>query len=238
MGDIPALESPTDDYTESVCIKSFDAGRGFYDAAGDKVGIPPGQLGRGEVVGEDEVVQTRDTAESIQGDGTSLRNVSPKWESYGSSPLLALFNMTLASSRAEHLGDGVCSNGGKAFCDGADAEIPDGLLHTRCPIIVGSLLNGDVGMFIEHFVDGDEVNIIVWAAAGVSKVRSALRVAIEKPCVPDPLVEEVDPILGHVLETVQDLHGVPGSVIVDAGQVPPQWGERVSHRYRALGEKC
>lgn len=55
--------------------------------------------------------------------------------------------------------------------------------------------------------------------------------------VPDPLVEEINSILSHVLETVQDLHGVPGSIIVNARQVPLHGGERVSHCCR-VGEMC
>ena len=66
MGDVPALESAADDHAEGVCVDVFDDGGGFDDAAGDEASLLPGQLGGGESVGEDEVVQARDTAESIQ----------------------------------------------------------------------------------------------------------------------------------------------------------------------------
>ena len=61
VGGVPAPESPTDDHTEYVRVNVPDD-----DAIGNKVSSLPGQLGGGKCVCEDEVVQTRDTAESIQ----------------------------------------------------------------------------------------------------------------------------------------------------------------------------
>ena len=66
MGDVPALENVADNHTEGVCVEIPDSGGGFDDAAGDKASLPFDQLGGCEGVGEDEIIQTRDTAKRIQ----------------------------------------------------------------------------------------------------------------------------------------------------------------------------
>ena len=67
MGDFPIFESAADDHAESVRVDVIlGDGGGFDDAAGDKAGLPPDQFGGSECVGEDIVVQARDTAESIR----------------------------------------------------------------------------------------------------------------------------------------------------------------------------
>ena len=71
-GDVPGLESPVDDHAESVGIDALGNGRGFDDAARDEARPPVGKLRRGERVGEDEVIQARDTAETIHRDGTEF----------------------------------------------------------------------------------------------------------------------------------------------------------------------
>ena len=75
MGD-PVLESPTDDHTDRVLIEVGDVGGGFDDTAGEEAGALVDQVGGGEGVGEDEVVQTGDTTESIQRDGTDFSEMS------------------------------------------------------------------------------------------------------------------------------------------------------------------
>ena len=80
VGDVPAPESATDDHAESVGVDLLDIGGGFDDAASNKASPLPDQLGGGEGVGEDVVVQTRDTTEPINGDGTDFtKMVSPRW---------------------------------------------------------------------------------------------------------------------------------------------------------------
>jgi hypothetical protein len=70
--DIPSPESAADDHAECVRIDILDVGGGFDDAASDDAGLLPGQLGGTERIGEDVVVQTRDTTEPIDRDGTGF----------------------------------------------------------------------------------------------------------------------------------------------------------------------
>ena len=72
MTDVPTPESATDDHTKGVWIDLRDVCGGFDDAASDKTGLLALQLGGGEVVGEDEVVQTGDPAETVQRDGADF----------------------------------------------------------------------------------------------------------------------------------------------------------------------
>ena len=136
----PALkfESPADDHTESVVIDALDNGRGFHNAARDKASLPIGRLRRG--VGEDEVVQTGDTAEGIHRDGAEfVEKISPTQESdvgY-SSCLLSLLSPTPAGGRVKHHRDGLGGDRGEARCDGSAGELVDGFLHSIHPHIVG-----------------------------------------------------------------------------------------------------
>lgn len=65
MGDIPAPECATDEDAEGVGVDLLDVRRGFDDAASDEAGLLLHQFGRAEGVGEDVVVQTRDTTEPV-----------------------------------------------------------------------------------------------------------------------------------------------------------------------------
>ena len=70
--DIPTPESVVDDHAESVVVDECDIGRGFDNTASNKTSLPPGQFGGGEGVGEDVVVQTRDTAKPVNRDSTDF----------------------------------------------------------------------------------------------------------------------------------------------------------------------
>ena len=72
VGDVPAPESAADEHAKSVGVDVLDAGGGFDDAASEEAGLLPGQFGAGEGVGEDVVVQTRDTAKPINRDGAGF----------------------------------------------------------------------------------------------------------------------------------------------------------------------
>lgn len=72
VGDVPAPESAADDHAEGVGVDVPDVGGGFDDAASDEAGPLLDQLGRAESVGENVVVQTRDTTEPIDRDGTDF----------------------------------------------------------------------------------------------------------------------------------------------------------------------
>ena len=63
---LPAPESATGDNAESIWVDLLDGGGGFNNATGDKASLSTEQLGGGEGVDEDEVVQARDTTEAIQ----------------------------------------------------------------------------------------------------------------------------------------------------------------------------
>ena len=96
------------------------------------------------------------------------------------------------------------------------------------PTIVGLVLDADVGVLVEHLHDGDELSIVFIVAVGMSKVRSMWCVRVWRTRVPDLIVEKLNPILSHVLKTVEDFPSVPGSVGVGVGQLPLHWGESVS----------
>ena len=174
MGDITTPESAADDHAESVGVDALDIGGGFNDAASDDAGLPPGQLGGGEGVGEDVVVQTRDTTEPINRDGTEfVGNVSPGRVPHRSGHLLSLSGLTPAGTgRAEHFGDGVGGHGGKAVSDGAKGKLltslPD-FLHPNH--IVFLCHNADVGVLVEDLFDGDEVLIIIVMTERVQDVN-------------------------------------------------------------------
>ena len=79
MVGVPAPENAADDYPKAVGVDILNNGRGFNHTTSNKIGLPPGQLGGAECVGEDEVVQAGDTAESIQRDcADSNGGFSPK----------------------------------------------------------------------------------------------------------------------------------------------------------------
>ena len=165
--DITTPESPADDHSESVGIKVLDIGRGFDDAASDNAGLPPHQLGRAEGVGEDVVVQTRDATEPIKRDRADfIQNVSQRRVLNKSSYLLSLGGLTPTRARTEHLDDGVGGNGGKTVGDGTDGELFHGLLDFLHPNqIVFLCRDTDVGVLVEHLVDGNQVLIPIGMTA-------------------------------------------------------------------------
>ena len=130
VGDVPAPEGTADDHAEGVGVDLGDVGGGFDDAASDEASLLPDQLGAAEGIGEDVVIQTRDTTEPINRDGTDFtEKVSPRWVYNRSRCLLSLGSLTPAGTLAEHLDDSVGGNGAKAVCDGTGGKFFDGLFH-------------------------------------------------------------------------------------------------------------
>ena len=82
--------------------------------------------------------------------------------------LLSLGSLTPTRARAEHLDDGVGSNGGKAVCDGADGELFDGLLDFLHPNhIVFLCRDTDIGVLVEDLVDWDQMLIPIIVTVGM-----------------------------------------------------------------------
>jgi hypothetical protein len=167
LGDVPTFESATDEYAECVGVDTRDACGGLDDTAGYEACLPLGQFGGAEGIGEDEIIQARDATKAINRDGAEfVERIRLRPASNGSGYLLSLRSVTLARSRTEHLGNGVCSDGGNTLCDGAGGKLPDGLLDFLNPSVV--LLYNDVyvGVFVEDLADGDEVRIPVITTRG------------------------------------------------------------------------
>jgi hypothetical protein len=166
-GDITTPESATDDYAESIWVDVPDVGGGFNDAASDEAGPLPDQLGRGEGVGEDVVIQTRDTAEPINRDGADfiIEKVSSGRVLNKSSYSLSLSGLTPTGTGAEHLDDGVGSNGAKAVCDGTGRKLLDSLSDFLHPNhIIFLCRDADVTVLVQNLVDGDEVLVPIMTA--------------------------------------------------------------------------
>ena len=143
--------------------------------------------------------------------------------------------MTPTGDRVEHLVDGTGGNGRKALCDGTGGESLNTVLHIFQPTIGGIILDTDVGVLVEHLLDGDDMPVGLIVPTRMSKVRSTLWVAVEKVCVPDLIVEKLETVLGHVLETVQEFSGVLGFVV---GEGLLYAAEGVSHCCRVLVRMC
>ena len=158
-----------------------------------------------------------------------------KGGSDGSGHPLLLCDMTPTGDRVKHLTDGVGSNDRKALCNGTGGESLDTVLHIFQPTIVGIILDIDVGVLVEHLLDGDDMPVGLIVSTRMSEVRSTLCVAVGKVCVPDLIVEKLDAVLGHVLETVQEFSSVLGFVV---GEGLLYAAERVSHCYRVLVKMC
>ena len=175
MSDVTTPESAADDHSKSVGVEILDIGRGFDDTAGNNAGLPLDQLGRGERVGEDVVVQTRDTTQPIKRDGADfIAKVNQRRMQNRSGYLLSLGSLTPARTRAEHLYDGISSDGRKAVCDGTDGELFHGLLHFLNPDHIVFLCGDtDVGILVEDLVNRDQVfvPIIMTMTQKVSPMR-------------------------------------------------------------------
>ena len=183
VGDIATPKSATDDHTEGVGVDILDICGGFDDATSDDAGLLPGQFCRTERIGEDVVVQTRDATEPIDRDGTGFvgnvrtRRVLESRSGYS----LSLSGLTPAGTRAEHLDDGVGSDGGKAVRDGSDGKLLDGLPHFLNPNhIVFLCRDADVGVLVEHLVDRDEVLIPIVVTARKTQAVSEMRCDVPK----------------------------------------------------------
>lgn len=173
VGDVPAPESAADDHAEGVGIDVLDAGGGFDNAASDEASPLPDQFGRSEAVGENIVVQTGDTTEPINRDGTDFTEKRVNQERAPDRPsyLLSLSGLALARTRAEHLDDGVGSNGGKTVCDGTIGKFLNGLLDFLDPNIAFLYRDADVGVLVEHLVYRDEVLIVFVMATSKTSVQ-------------------------------------------------------------------
>ena len=188
-GDDSSLEEASDEDAESVGIEVPDVGGGLDDAASDKASPLLHQLGGGEGVGEEVVVQTRDATETINRDGTGfIAGVSPGQAQNESGHLLSFRGLTPAVTRAEHLVDGVDSDQGKALCEGAGGELPDGILHSLDPNLAFLYYNADVGVLVEYLVDRDEKPISFFVT--VRCKRSVwYGVSWQRRCVPNLVVK-------------------------------------------------
>ena len=170
-GDIPALESATDDHTDGVGVEALDLGGGLDDAASDDAELPLDQFGGAETVSENVVVQARNSAKRIDRDGTDFaENVSPRRASSRVHHALSLCSLTPARTRADHLGDGVGSDGGKCICDRAGGKFPNGPRHSLSQSVVFLCHDADVSVLVEHLVDGNEVLIGIIIPASVQNV--------------------------------------------------------------------
>ena len=119
-GDVPALESATDDHTDGLGVEAAYDGGGFNDAASDGADLPLDQCGGAETISENVVVQARNPAKRINRDGTDfVENASPRRASSRAHHSLSLCSPAPAGTSAKHLDDGISSDGGKSICDGA-----------------------------------------------------------------------------------------------------------------------
>ena len=181
MVNIAAPESATDDHSESVEVEVLDVGGRFDDAASDEAGLLPDQISGAEGVGEEIVVQARDTTEPINRDGTDfIEEIRIRRIPNGPDCLLSLGSLTPAGARTEHLDDGVGGDGTKAIGDGAVGELFNGVVHLLNPNSVVFLYrDADVGVLVEHLVDGDEVLIVLIVTARMQNISPMQRVAVE-----------------------------------------------------------
>ena len=181
MADIAAPESATDDHSESVKVEVLDVGGGFDDAASDEASLLPDQISGAEGVGEEIVVQARDTTEPINRDGTDfVEEVRMRRVPNGPDYSLSLGSLTPAGAGAEHLDDGVGGDGRKAICDGAIGELFNGLVHFLNPnSLVFLYRDADVGVLVEHLVDGDEVLVVLIVTARMQNISPMQCVAVE-----------------------------------------------------------
>ena len=180
VGDISTPESAADDHAECIEVQILDVGRRFDNAASDNAGPLPDQLGGTEGVGEDVVVQARDTTEPINRDRTDfMEKVSARRVPNRPSYLLSLSGLTSPGTRAEHLDDGVCGNGGKTVCDGAIGELLNCIADFPDPRIAFLYCDADVGVLVEHLVDGDEVLIVLIMTAGTQNISPIQCVAVK-----------------------------------------------------------
>ena len=147
--------------------------------------------------------------------------------------------MTSAGSRAKHLGNNSGGNGGKAICDGTDSELPDSLLYSVLPFDrTVHLRDADIGVLVEHLLDGDEVLVNLVVTVMISKVRPVERVVVLGWCVPNLVVEKVDAILSHIFETVENLPSVLGGIGSRSCQIHLHRSKSVSHCNQVEGEVC
>ena len=174
VGDVPAPEGTADDHAEGVGVDLGDVGGGFDDAASDEASLLPDQLGAAEGIGEDVVIQTRDTTEPIDRDGADFhRKGQPPGGFHNRSRcLLSLSSLTPAGTLAEHLDDSVGSNGAKTVCDGTGGEFLNGLVHFLDPNVALLHRDANVGVLVEHLVDGDEV-LVPFIMAARTRTTSA-----------------------------------------------------------------
>jgi hypothetical protein len=169
-GDVTAPESAADDHAKSVGVDVLDVGGGFDDAASDDAGLLPDQLGGGERVGEDVVVQARDTTEPINRDGADfVEKVSSGRVLNKSSYPLSLSGLTPTGTGAEHLDDGVGSDGVETVCDGTGGKLLNGFPDFLDPNVALLYGNPNVGVLVEHLFDGDEVFIVFIVTARIQK---------------------------------------------------------------------
>ena len=77
----------------------------------------------------------------------------------GTGHSLSLCSLNLSVTRTEHLGDGVGTSQGQAFCEGTTGELLDGILHSLNPEVVFRYGNTGVGVLVEHLIDRDQVRI-------------------------------------------------------------------------------
>ena len=160
-GDACIFKGAADQHPHSVGIEATpNIGRRLDDAASDKASPLIRQRAAGEGVGEDVVIQTRDTSNTIKRDGTGFRaKVSPGQVKNGLGYLLSLPGLDPAVTRTEHPGDGVDTNQGKAFGEGTAGKLPDGILHSLNPEAAFRYRNADVGVLVKHIFDWDEMLI-------------------------------------------------------------------------------
>ena len=91
----------------------------------------------------------------------------------GTGDLLSLRGLNLSVTRTEHLGDGVGTSQGEAFCEGAAGELLDGVLHSLNPEVVFRYRNTDVGVLVEHLIDRDQVRITFAVTVGAKDQSDA-----------------------------------------------------------------
>lgn len=96
--------------------------------------------------------------------------------------LLSLSSLTPAITGAEHFDDGGGSDGAKAVCDGAHGKLLDGNVHFLNPKIAFLYSDADVGVLVEHLVDGDEQLIPIAVTERIQYISPMRYVGIERIC--------------------------------------------------------